>query len=241
MVRDAMLAVSGALDPTARRAELPRLHGRQGRRARPRSSTCRSTRSAPSFDRRTLYRTWARGGRSALLDAFDCPDPSTDRPAPGRHHDAAPGPGAAEQRPDRSAWPTPSPTACAARRAPDAGRQVDRAYRLAFGRPPDADERAGPPRVVERHGAGRRSPGRSSTATNSSTSIEPSRDGRRPPWTVASSSPGSATAWPAPRRPALMLRDGTLRAAVPGEAEPACPHFAPKADPRHPHLPRAAR
>ena len=27
----------------------------------------------------------------------------------------------------------------------------------------------------------------------------------------------------------LMLRDGTLRAAVPGESEPACPHFAPKA------------
>ncbi len=27
----------------------------------------------------------------------------------------------------------------------------------------------------------------------------------------------------------LMLRDGTLRAAVPGEASPPCPHFAPKA------------
>ncbi|HEY2156039.1 MAG TPA: DUF1501 domain-containing protein [Isosphaeraceae bacterium] len=28
---------------------------------------------------------------------------------------------------------------------------------------------------------------------------------------------------------ALMLRDGTLRAAVPGEASPPCPHFPPKA------------
>ena len=27
----------------------------------------------------------------------------------------------------------------------------------------------------------------------------------------------------------LMLRDGTLRAAVPGESDPACPHFAPRA------------
>ena len=27
----------------------------------------------------------------------------------------------------------------------------------------------------------------------------------------------------------LMLRDGTLKAAVPGESDPACPHFAPKA------------
>ncbi len=27
----------------------------------------------------------------------------------------------------------------------------------------------------------------------------------------------------------LMLRDGTLQAAVPGESDPRCPHFAPKA------------
>jgi len=27
----------------------------------------------------------------------------------------------------------------------------------------------------------------------------------------------------------LLLRDGTLRAAIPGESDPACPHFAPKA------------
>lgn len=30
--------------------------------------------------RRTLYRMWARGGRSPLLDTFDCPDPSTTTP-----------------------------------------------------------------------------------------------------------------------------------------------------------------
>src|SRR5262249_38744387 len=32
------------------------------------------------FKRRTLYRVWARSGRSQLLDAFDCPDPSTTSP-----------------------------------------------------------------------------------------------------------------------------------------------------------------
>ncbi len=30
--------------------------------------------------RRTLYRSWARGGRSPFLDTFDCPDPSTTTP-----------------------------------------------------------------------------------------------------------------------------------------------------------------
>ena len=33
-----------------------------------------------SFNRRTIYRTWNRGGRSGLLDAFDCPDPSVITP-----------------------------------------------------------------------------------------------------------------------------------------------------------------
>ena len=42
---------------------------------------------------------------------------------------------------------------------------------------------------------------------------------------------------PAPRRPSLMLRDGTLRAAVPGEAEPALPALRPQGHAGHPHLP----
>jgi hypothetical protein len=32
------------------------------------------------FNRRTLYRAWARGGRNKLLDTLDCPDPSTTAP-----------------------------------------------------------------------------------------------------------------------------------------------------------------
>lgn len=34
----------------------------------------------PEFQRRSIYRTWIRSGRSALLDVFDCPDPSTKTP-----------------------------------------------------------------------------------------------------------------------------------------------------------------
>ena len=29
-----------------------------------------------AFQRRSLYRTWVRSGRSGFLDVFDCPDPS---------------------------------------------------------------------------------------------------------------------------------------------------------------------
>ena len=32
------------------------------------------------YDRRTIYRFSPRGGRSAILDTFDCPDPSTTAP-----------------------------------------------------------------------------------------------------------------------------------------------------------------
>ena len=37
----------------------------------------------PEFHRRSLYRTWARGGRNPLLDTFDCPDPSATSPRRG--------------------------------------------------------------------------------------------------------------------------------------------------------------
>ncbi|MGE3777413.1 MAG: PSD1 and planctomycete cytochrome C domain-containing protein, partial [Pirellulaceae bacterium] len=33
-----------------------------------------------SFQRRSIYRTWVRSGRSPFLDVFDCPDPSTKSP-----------------------------------------------------------------------------------------------------------------------------------------------------------------
>jgi hypothetical protein len=37
----------------------------------------------PEFNRRSIYRMWARGGKSPLLDTFDCPDPSTITPRRG--------------------------------------------------------------------------------------------------------------------------------------------------------------
>jgi hypothetical protein len=37
-------------------------------------------RDGPDFNRRTIYRFSPRGGRSAILDTFDCPDPSATAP-----------------------------------------------------------------------------------------------------------------------------------------------------------------
>ena len=94
-VRDAMLVVAGQLNPAASAARASRTSGRTTTKQR--STTSRSIRSGREFNRRSIYRIWARGGKNPLLDTFDCPDPSTATPAPRHHDHAAAGPGAAEQ------------------------------------------------------------------------------------------------------------------------------------------------
>lgn len=93
----------------------------------------------PEIHRRTVYRFSPRGGRSTILDTFDCPDPSTTAPRRSvtttpmqalallnnsfslRIQDHFAGRIVEETGEDRSA-------------------QVDRAYRVAFGRRPDEEE-----------------------------------------------------------------------------------------------------
>jgi hypothetical protein len=107
--------------------------------------------AGPEFQRRSLYRTWARSGRSGLLDVLDCPDPSAITPR-------------------RAVTTTPLQAltllnssfmlrladAFAQRVRADAGteavRQVTQAYELAYGRPPTAEEMASARRLVEEHG-----------------------------------------------------------------------------------------
>jgi hypothetical protein len=103
------------------------------------------------FRRRTLYRVWTRGGRNQLLDAFDCPDPSTTTPK-------------------RTVTTTPLQALAmlnnsfvlklaeefAQRLEREAGGDVDqrirRAYLLAFGRPVREDELKIARRIVREHG-----------------------------------------------------------------------------------------
>ncbi|HZY88095.1 MAG TPA: DUF1553 domain-containing protein, partial [Gemmataceae bacterium] len=101
--------------------------------------------------RRSLYRVWSRGGRDRLLDVFDCPDPSAT--APSRAVTTTPLQALAllnnalvlrtardfAERLEREA-------------GGDVGRQVRRAYLLAYGRPPNAAEAELATRAVRAHG-----------------------------------------------------------------------------------------
>ncbi len=151
MVRDAMLAVSGVLDPklggpSFRDQEVVHAPGT------PAVLYAAVAPDKPGLNRRTLFRAWARGGRSALLDAFDCPDPSTTSPRR-----------AVTTTPLQSLSLLNNATvlyladAFAARLEREAGgnleREVELAYRLAFGRDPLPDERASAIRVIEHFGA----------------------------------------------------------------------------------------
>ena len=151
MVRDAMLAVSGELDPALGG---PSFHDRAISK---RAGTAivvnvEADPAGPGQGRRTLYRAWVRGGRSTLLDAFDCPDPSTT--APRRTSTTTPLQALALLNNALVLHLSDALETRLAREAgPDTGARVDLAYRLAFGRPPGLDERARAVRLVEGFGA----------------------------------------------------------------------------------------
>ncbi len=148
VVRDTILAVAGELNPAA-----------GGPGFRDCTEVLRSGSYSylpgdpigPEFNRRTIYRTWTRGGRSGMLDAFDCPDPSTT--APRRTVTTTPLQAlvllnnsfvlrmseAFARRVEREA-------------GPDVQRQIARAYQLAYTREPTPDELDDARPVVAQHG-----------------------------------------------------------------------------------------
>jgi Protein of unknown function (DUF1553)/Protein of unknown function (DUF1549)/Planctomycete cytochrome C len=151
MVRDTMLAISGTLDATLGG---PSFFDRDVRLA-PKTSIVINNEADPAkpgLNRRTLYRAWRRGGRSGLLDAFDCPDPSTT--APRRAITTTPLQALTLMN---NALVLHLSDAFAARLMREAGDgigpQVDRAYRLAFGRAPALEERTRAIVLVEKFGA----------------------------------------------------------------------------------------
>lgn len=79
-LRDAVLAVAGELNP--------QMGGESFQDFRPyfyKGSQFYEPQDyvGPTFQRRSVYRMWARGGRNPLLDTFDCPDPSASTPRRG--------------------------------------------------------------------------------------------------------------------------------------------------------------
>ncbi len=147
-VRDALLAVSGRLDATVGGK------GYQDFKARFFGNTQfydSVEQDGPAFYRRTLYRTWARGGRSPFLDTFDCPDPSTTTPR--RAVTTTPLQALALLN---NAFVLHMADQFAARVKAEAGedgnKQIGRAFALAYGRPPSAKEVERVQPFVAKHG-----------------------------------------------------------------------------------------
>jgi hypothetical protein len=105
----------------------------------------------PEYNRRSVYRTWIRSGRSRFLDAFDCPDPST-------------------KTPKRAVTTTPLQALSLMNNSfvlrmsdrmaerlrrdvgDDATRQIEHAFQLAYGREPSQDETAAIDPFLREHG-----------------------------------------------------------------------------------------
>jgi hypothetical protein len=104
-----------------------------------------------AFNRRSIYRTWNRGGRSGLLDAFDCPDPSVT--APRRAVTTTPLQALALFN-DAFILRTARNFARRAERAApgDVDRQIRQGYQWSFGRDPGPDEQNAARGVVIEHG-----------------------------------------------------------------------------------------
>ena len=105
----------------------------------------------PAFQRRSLYRTWVRSGRSPLLDVFDCPDPSTKAPARA----VTTTPLQALALLNNSFVLRMSETLAARARqsaGEDSAKQVEFAFRHLLGRPPTSEEKGDAAEVVARHG-----------------------------------------------------------------------------------------
>jgi hypothetical protein len=150
MVRDAMLSVAGVLETKLGGPSFfdHAIHQAPGTPAILYQSI---DPGAPGTNRRTLFRAWLRGGRSHLLDAFDCPDPSAA--APRRAVTTTPLQALSMMNNSLVLYLSEAFAARLAHEAgKNAGEQVDRAYRLALGRFPDQAEKRVAVDVVQRAG-----------------------------------------------------------------------------------------
>ena len=148
-VRDAALAVSGALNRQIGGPSFRDVAVKLGTQNH--EFTDPTGEFSDAVNRRTLYRLWARSGNHPMLDALDCPDPSVM--APRRTRTITP-------LQALSMTNNPFMEKCAERFAArlrrdagdDAARQVERAWRLAFSRPPGDREARAARSFVAKHG-----------------------------------------------------------------------------------------
>ena len=148
VVRDSMLTISGQLNPA--------IGGPSFQDFRPyfyKGSQFYEPQDfvGSEFHRRSIYRMWARGGKNPLLDTFDCPDPSTTTPKRG----STTTPLQALALFNNS-FTLRMADAFAERLDKDApasmDAQIERAFVLAYARPPTAEELAASRAVVQKEG-----------------------------------------------------------------------------------------
>jgi hypothetical protein len=146
-VRDAMLAVSGKLNPAV-----------GGPSFRPftvkvfnSSFYTLTDRDETEFNRRTVYRINVCSAKDPLLEAFDCPDPSIKTPRRGSTTTPIQALGLMN-----NAFVLRQAKYLAGRASTEAGTeasaQVDRAYRLALSRTPTAHESTRATALVRENG-----------------------------------------------------------------------------------------
>ncbi|MFN0018239.1 MAG: DUF1553 domain-containing protein [Pirellulaceae bacterium] len=147
-IRDAMLSITGQLNPTVggpSYKDFRPYENKGGQFYEPQDFV------GAEFNRRSVYRMWARGGKNPLLDTFDCPDPSTATPKRG----ATTTPLQALSLLNNS-FTLRMADDLAVRVQRDAGedksKQIARAIELAYGRPAAADEITASLSLVEKHG-----------------------------------------------------------------------------------------
>ena len=147
-VRDAVLAVSGELNP---RMGGPGYKDFLHKDAADNQVYEPIDVQGPEFERRSIYRTWVRSGGNPMLDTLDCPDPTVATPRRG-----------VTTTPLQAlsllnnAFMLRSADRFAERLNREAGAgleaQIRRAYELAFARPPAPDEVEAAKPFVAEHG-----------------------------------------------------------------------------------------
>jgi hypothetical protein len=146
-IRDAILNVSGELNATLHG---PGYHDFRTFTFNSQFYEMRDPRGA-TFNRRSVYRTWVRSGRSSFLDVFDCPDPSAK--APRRAVTVTPLQALALQN---DSFVLRMAERFAARILGEVGTdlddQVERAYLRVFARRPEPHELAVTTRFAHAHG-----------------------------------------------------------------------------------------
>ncbi len=147
-VRDAILSVSGKLNTTMGGP------GFQDVKLAPIKGTTYYQpfdSDGDEFFRRTIYRFSPRGGRSALLDTFDCPDPATA--APQRAVTTTPLQALSLLN---NSFVLRMSNYCADRITRDSGgdpsNQIQRAWQLILNRSPDEGEAEASRQLVDQHG-----------------------------------------------------------------------------------------